>query len=43
MTGFLLTIGFPELLVIVIVSLLLFGGVLAGLVFWRAGRKRNDD
>ncbi len=42
MMGFLLTIGFPELLLIIIVLVVLFGGGLAGLVAWRAGRKRDD-
>ncbi len=41
-TGFLLTIGFPELAIIIIVMLLLFGGAAVGLLFWRGGRKRDD-
>ena len=41
-TGFLLTIGFPELAIIFLALLVLFGGAVAGLVLWRGARKRHD-
>ena len=36
-----LTVGFLELLLILLVFLVLFGGALAGFVAWVSGRKRN--